>query len=227
MLRRGSAAISDCARAAGGRLPWAKPNSGFDEDQKFRALLREESWNKLPPSVRRRFSGRASAVYVGQVTDAWSSRAGWWLVQAARLIGAPLPLTADTGVPSTVTVTEDAATGGQIWTRLYAQRQGFPQIIHSRKRFGGPTGLEEHIGRGVGIFLTLEARERALVFRSVGYFLQVLGMRVALPGWITPGNLTVVHKEAEDRAFEFTLELSHRWFGRLVRQTVFYREFEA
>ena len=38
------------------------------------------------------------------------SRAGWWLAQAARLIGGPLPLSRDAHVPSVVTVTEDVAT---------------------------------------------------------------------------------------------------------------------
>ena len=59
------------------------------------------------------------------------SVAGWLLAQALRLIGGPLPTARCAHVPSVVTVTEDKASGGQIWTRIYARRKGFPQVVHS------------------------------------------------------------------------------------------------
>ena len=121
-------------------------------DLRFRALLDDEDWNALPEAVRRRFSkrlsGGATAVYVGTITAARMSLPGRLLAEALRVVGAPLPLRRDVGVPSVVTVTEDVATGGQFWTRLYANRTSFPQVIHSAKRFSGPTGLEEYIGFG-------------------------------------------------------------------------------
>ncbi len=83
------------------------------------------------------------------------SFAGWLLAHAARLIGGPLPLSRDAHTPSVVTVTEDVAAKGQHWTRLYARKRGFPQVVHSSKRFQGPTGLEEYVGCGVGMALTI------------------------------------------------------------------------
>ena len=69
--------------------------------------------------------------------SAWRtvSAPGFLLAQLARLFGGPLPISRAAGLESVVTVTEDLATGGQVWTRLYARRNGFPQIIHSSKRF--------------------------------------------------------------------------------------------
>ena len=96
-------------------------------DLRFRALLSDEEWCSLPPPVRRRFSkrlaGGRTAVYAGEVLATRMNRAGWCLAQLARLIGGPLPLSCDANMPSVVTVTEDMATGGQIWTRLYARRR--------------------------------------------------------------------------------------------------------
>jgi hypothetical protein len=155
-------------------------------DLRFRGLLSDEDWAALPPSIRRRFSKRLAAgrttVYVGEVFETWMSKAGWCVAQAARLIGGPLPLARGVHLPSVVTVSEDAATGGQLWTRIYARRAGFPQVVHSFKRFEGPTGLEEHVGWGVGMALTLHVRDDALVFRSTSYFVQTAGLALRAAG---------------------------------------------
>ena len=197
-------------------------------DLRFRALMSEQDWAGLPTAIRRRFShrvaGGATIVYAGTVIATRMSRAGWCLAQAVRPIGAPLPTSRDHNVASVVAVTEELAGGGQVWTRLYARRAGFPQIIHSAKRFAGPTGLEEHVGWGIGMALTVHAADAALVFRSAGYFVQLFGRRIRLPRWLSPGTLTVTHGELAEGWFSFTLDLVHPRLGGLIRQTAVFRE---
>lgn len=197
-------------------------------DLRFRALLSDAEWSALPLPVRRRFSKRLAdgrtVVYTGEVLQTWMSSAGWCLAQMARLVGGPLPTSRDAKMPSVVTVTEDMATGGQIWTRLYARRSGFPQIIHSSKRFAGSTGIEEYLGHGFGMALTISVSHGALVFRSEHYFLQVLGRRLRLPSWLSPGEMTVSHAERSDGRFAFTLEVRHPYFGLMIRQLAAFRE---
>jgi hypothetical protein len=197
-------------------------------DLRFRSLIGEANWRKLPLPIRRRFSkrltGGATAVYVGTIVETHLSRVGWLFAQALRLIGAPLPTARDADVPSVVTVTEEMTTGGQIWTRLYARRQSFPQVIHSSKRFAGRTGLEEYVGYGVGMALAVEVADNALVFRSDGYFLEIFQHRFFLPAWATPGALSVTHAEMGEGRFLFTLEIVHPRLGLLVRQSAAFRE---
>jgi hypothetical protein len=197
-------------------------------DLRFRQLLPREDWEALPLPTRKRFSkrlsGGATVVYAGEVVETRFHPFGWLLAQLARLIGSPLPLFTDTPVPAVVAVTEDVKTGGQIWTRLYARRNGFPQVIQSSKQFRGVTGLEEHVGGGVGMALTTHRAGDALQFRSTRYFVRLGRLDMTLPGWLTPGALTVTHLENGDGRFTFTLEIVHPLFGQVLRQKAVFRD---
>jgi len=213
--------------ASARRSNLASPGEILLDDYRFRALLSDEDWGRLPLATWRRFSKRlagGTVVYVGEVEESRHSRIGWWLAQFARLIGGPLPTGTETGVPMIVTVTEDAASGGQVWTRICARSNGFPQVIHSAKRFAGPTGLEEYVGLGIYMALRLSVESEALLFRSTGYFLSIGSLRVRLPDRLTPGALTVTHTDLGGGNFRFTLEAVHPHLGLLVRQSALFRE---
>jgi hypothetical protein len=206
----------------------AAPHTKLLDDHRFHALLPPEDWGRLPVAIWRRFSKRltdgATIVYVGEVEEASFTRAGWWIAQAARLVGGPLPTVSETAVSTIVTVTEDRTGGGQIWTRIYPRRNGFPQVIHSVKSFSGPTGLQEYVGFGITMALRISVAHDALVFKSAGYALRLGPLRVPLPDWLTPGDLTVIHSDLGGNAFCFTLEIVHPYFGRLLRQSAVFRE---
>lgn len=196
-------------------------------DDRFRNLLGPEAWAILPLRLRQRFGARTrpgeTIVYAGEIIACRRSFVGRFVAQCARLIGAPLPLSADTGVAAIVSVMEDGA-GGQFWTRTYMRRRGFPQVIHSRKSFAGATGLEEHLGFGFGVALDVAASAEALCFSSRFYFVAIGARRARLPVWLTPGALHVGHSDRADGGFAFTLSLRHRWFGEILSQTGIFRE---
>ena len=209
----------------------ARPASETNElgDLRFRALLSEADWLALPHTIRRRFSKRLSGgnttVYVGEVIETRMSAAGWLLAQAARLIGGPLPVSRDAHVPSVVTVTEDVATNGQHWTRLYARRRGFPQVVHSSKRFAGPTGLEEYVGCGVGMALTIHVEDRRARFSAPRTTsCSSAAFACGCPHGSRPARLSVTHAELGDGRFLFKLDIVHPRLGRLICQTAAFKE---
>ena len=191
-------------------------------DLRFRRLIGRAAWDALPAAVQQRFSKRLSgvavALYRGRVVRTEQSRAGWLLAQALRLIGAPLPLSRDEDVPAVVCVSEDAVAGGQVWSRMYGRRRGFPQVIHSAKRFAGITGLEEYVGRGIGMALRVEPMADGLRFVSDHYFVMVGQWRWRMPRWVAPGRTIVEHHDLGGGQFGFDLELRHPWLGLLVAQ---------
>lgn len=191
-------------------------------DLRFSALLGAEAWARLPLAVRARFSHRyapgQSVTYTGQVAECRMSRAGWLLAQVCRLIGSPLPLDRGGGQAAVVTVTEHGPSGGQVWTRVYARPNGFPQVIHSAKQFAGPTGLEEYLGLGIGIALEVAAGAEGIVFFSDHYFVRIDRWRLRLPKWLEPGALRIDHIDHGAGRFSFILDLAHPVLGALIHQ---------
>lgn len=214
-------------------VPPAAPTSPLHpvaplSDLRFRQLLGHQAWDCLPDAVRQRFGKRLgpgqSASYAGRVLDCRMSSAGWMLAQACRLIGAPLPLERGGDMAAVVSVTEDGATGGQVWSRLYARRGGFPQVIHSAKRFAGPTGLEEYLGLGFGIALAVAVWGEGIRFTSDHYFLRLGRLRLRLPRCLAPGHLTIDHCDRGAGEFSFTLILRHRLLGEMLHQTSLFHD---
>jgi hypothetical protein len=227
---RGEAGRSNSAReglAAG--QPFA--NDTEITDLRFRTLVGEEAWGRLPEAVRWRFSKRLApgdtVLYLGRVEATELSVAGRVLAFLARAVGGPLPLSDGATGAAVVAVTEDSALGGQSWTRTYARPGRFPQVVHSAKRFRGPTGLEEYVGRGLGMALRVTVEGGALSFRSVGYFIDIGALRLRLPRALEPGAMEIVHREEADGAFSFRLTLTHPFLGRLVHQLAYFRDVYA
>ena len=183
------------------RFAFPSPETGA-RDQTFRLVVRPDIWGR---QARFRFSNALGTK----------------------------PLTVDGafvglhyGSAAIVSVSEDARGRGQCWTRIYARRKGFPQVIHSAKRFAGPTGLEEYLGRGLGMALRLEALSDGLAFVSDHYFLQLGSRRLRLPRWLGPGQARITHRQVAGPSFLFELTIEHRWAGRLLHQQVIFEDVE-
>ena len=216
------------------RLP--EPTEAALSDIRFRQLLGKHAWNSLPKAVQHRFSHRVklgeSQIYNGYINNTRMNTVGWVFAKLLRIIGNPLPIdTRNTGQAAVVTVTEDAQGQGQFWTRQYGKKKGFPQIIHSSKRFAGPTGLEEYIGYGIGMTLRLSVENGALLFKNDKYFITIFGRRLYLPKWLEPGTLTVSHSDQGEheghRWFVFGLDLMHPKLGHLFHQRVTFKDTET
>ncbi|WP_170464980.1 DUF4166 domain-containing protein [Ruegeria arenilitoris] len=208
-----------------------KTDSASCRDDRFKTLLGATAWARLPKAIQRRFSkrllGDASLAYQGRVTQMRMNPVGRALAFALRALGAPLPFDrTSVGRSAVVTVTEDAATGGQYWIRQYGRAAGFPQMVGSSKRFAGPTGLEEYIGFGIGISLRLKSTSTGLYFISDRYFMKLGQRRISLPRWVCPGGLVAGHEELGGGQFRFTLELAHPLFGELIWQDAVFHDAE-
>ncbi len=202
------------------------------KDTRFSDLVGQDNWLGLPRAIRQRFGKRVkggdSIAYQGVVTDMHMNGPGRLLAQVMRLVGAPLPYDMTcVGQPAVVVVTEDIAGNGQFWIRQYGRQSGFPQMVHSSKRFAGPTGLEEYIGFGIGMALRVEAQPDALIFKSDHYFLSVFGRRIPIPRIFGPGALVIGHHDLGNGAFRFSMCLKSRLFGQLLSQNAVFKDAKS
>ncbi len=197
----------------------------------FRALVGRRAWFELPPAVRRRFDIAAHAhpqditFYPGRM----NLRASWLghlITQVCRLIGTPLaPFTGD-DIPVNVEVHADGR-GGMVWDRTYHYRRRAPVLVTSRKVSDTNGDLMEVVRNGMGMRLIATVEDHALHFRSVSYFFEVAGMRVAIPWIFTPGDAHVIHEETGPGTFRFTLSFHHRLFGETLHQSGLFRDTAA
>lgn len=197
-------------------------------DPRFARLVGREAWARLPEAVRRRFGHRVepgqTAVYAGRIRHTRMNGLGRVLAQLLRPFGQPFPLDACEGGPAAVVAITEGVNGAeQFWTRQYgrpqAGRRRFPQVVHSAKVFGGPTGCEEWTGPlGVAHAVTEDGGD--LVFRSRAFRVQLGPVRLTLPRFLHPGALEVRHRDRGADGFTFTLTLIHPIFGTLLDQVI-------
>ena len=213
------------------QAPRTLPKAQGLTDTRFQNCLSPDDWAALPYAVKRRFACKVAPgearVYRGKIEATRMNFAGRVLAQILRMVGAPLPLDpGNDGAPAVVSITDDAAGNGQFWVRQYGRPKGFPQILHSTKRFAGPTGIEEYIGAGIGMTLRLSVERGALWFSSDRYYIGGARGRIYLPALLCPGRLRVGHEDLGAGRFRFTLSLKHRLMGQMIKQTILFKDPE-
>jgi len=194
---------------------------GLLPDPSFERLLGPFAWWRLPESVRERFRWKPAAGaeigYCGIMEEVRCSTFGWWLARLFRAIGTPLAPHSGRNVPVAVTLRLDRDGEGIVWERRYAFAGRRPVICRSVKR-ATEAGLIESVGGGVGMWLKVSVRDRALLFESTGYFWRLGPLTLRLPAWLTPGALQVAHIDEGEEHFRFRITVTHPLWGETFHQ---------
>lgn len=182
----------------------------------FERLLGRAAWLSLSADTRARFRiGAPARTYEGDM-GVRASWVGLLIAQACRLIGQPLAPWRGEGVPVSVAVHTDKD-GSLVWDRLYRFPRKRPCFVTSRK-VADHRGMVEMVRGGLGMALNVTVEEGALHFRSRGYFLEIGGWRLPLPGLMTPGRAHVIHRDLGEGKFLFSLAFRHPWLGETLSQ---------
>src|SRR5262249_40646284 len=108
--------------------------------------------------------------------------------------------------------------------RLYRLHGRKPIQFTSHMLPGPDATLLEYVGGGLGMNLRLRVEEGDLRFVSDGYFWQVFGHRIPVPGLFTSGKTDLVHRNVSPDRFSIRIEIRHVLFGVTFTQAGEFRE---
>jgi hypothetical protein len=83
----------------------------------------------------------------------------------------------------------------------------------------------EYVGMGLGMKLALSVEANgSLHFQSDGYFWELFGWRIPLPGLFTPGKTFLWHHNETPERFNIRIEIRHCLMGTTFTQVGVFEE---
>jgi len=202
--------------------------SGPSEGELFKKVMGAR-WLELHPDIRRRFEKNPAPgqplYYEGYLSELRASRVGKLLGFLTRpfIDGALIPYD-DANFPVEIEVYSRPSC-----PHIFKQRN---YRLHGRKAIRFTSYMAEsekgevleYVGMGLGMKLVLDVREGNLYFTSDGYFLDLFGWRMPLPGLLTPGKTYLCHRNDNPQQFNIRIEIRHALFGTTFTQVGVFHE---
>lgn len=190
---------------------------GISEGELFKKILGEE-WKNLHPDIQARFERNPALTkplyYTGHLSQLTSSKFGKILgyLSLPFLKGALIPFD-DFDFPVDIKVYSRPNDPSIYKQRIYRlhDRKSIQFTSHMRESDRGE--VLEYVGMGLGMKLILYVKDGDLYFTSDGYFWLILGWRIPLPDFLTPGKVFLSHCNDNPSQFNIRIEIKHGVFG--------------
>lgn len=210
------------------------PNIGLTETactvHSFATMLRQalgaSAWRDLEPAIAARFSPyiseNRSLIFRGRMQWVYCSPLGALVATVLRRC-AILPQICARNTPFDFHIT---------WHNghIYKQRDyalGENKLFLFRSKFSDTPRLHEEFGGGLGMYLKLAVKQRALLFRDQGYFLRIRRWRLPIPRWFSVGSFDLLHRNIDQQRFQIIIRVAHPWFGTLFYQRGEFEKMEV
>lgn len=201
------------------------------EGELFKKILGDE-WLLLHPDIQARFAKNPGVgkplYYTGFLSELSCSRLGRFLglITLPFIKGALIPYN-DKNFPVDIQVYSKPNCAFIFKQRIYRLHNRAPIQFTSYMRESEKGEVLEYVGAGLGMKLVLSVREGNLYFESDGYFWDILGVRIPLPGLFTPGKTFLCHRNDNPSQFNIRIEIKHCLFGTTFTQVGVFHELPA
>jgi hypothetical protein len=201
------------------------------EGELFKKIL-GPAWTQLHPDIQLRFDKNPAPGkplhYTGHLSELRCSPVGRLLgyLSMPLIQGALMPYN-DANFPVDIQVYSKEGCASIFKQRLY-RLNGRKPVMFTSYMTESPKGeVLEYVGMGLGMKLVLDVRDGNLHFESDGYFWEVFGWRIPLPGLLTPGKTFLCHRNNSVNQFDIRIEIRHALFGTTFTQAGVFRELVA
>jgi hypothetical protein len=201
------------------------------EGELFRKILGDE-WKKLHPDIKARFAKNPEIsqplYYTGKLSELSCSFVGKLLgyLTMPMIKGALIPFN-DADFPVDIQVYSKPNCPFIFKQRTYRLHSRKPIQFTSYMSESKKGEVLEYVGMGLGMKLVLHVKNGNLYFTSDGYFLDVLGFRIPLPGILTPGKTFLCHQNDSPSQFNIRIEIVHCLFGTTFTQVGVFHEIQS
>ncbi|NHZ66408.1 DUF4166 domain-containing protein [Massilia genomosp. 1] len=198
------------------------------EGELFKKIL-GRAWSGLHPDIQARFDHNPMPGkplrYQGQMTELTCSKVGRLLgyLTMPLIQGALMPYN-DADFPVDIEVYSKEGSAAIFKQRIYRLNGRKPVQFTSYMLESARGEVLEYVGMGMGMKLVLAVRDGNLHFESDGYFWQVMGVRIPMPAWLTPGKTYLCHRNNDSAQFDIRIEIRHALFGTTFTQAGVFRE---
>lgn len=201
------------------------------EGELFKKILGAE-WTRLHPDIQARFDKNPlpgkPLNYTGQLGELTCSTLGRVLgyLTMPMIQGALMPYN-DADFPVDIQVYSKENCAAIFKQRIYRLNGRRPVQFTSFMQESSKGEVLEYVGMGLGMKLVLAVRDGNLHFESDGYFWELFGWRMPLPGLLTPGKTFLCHRNNSANQFDIRIEIRHPLFGTTFTQAGVFREVAA
>ena len=201
------------------------------EGELFKKILGPD-WARLHPDIQTRFDRNPlpgkPLTYRGELSELTCSRIGRVLgyLTMPLIKGALMPFN-DAHFPVDIEVYSKDNCASIFKQRTYRLHGRKAVQFTSYMRESSKGEVLEYVGMGLGMKLVLAVRAGNLHFESDGYFWEILGVRIPLPGLLTPGKTFLCHRNNNANQFDIRIEIRHPLFGTTFTQAGVFSEVAA
>jgi hypothetical protein len=206
----------------------AEPATGPSEGELFKRILGAD-WSKLHHDIQMRFAKNPGPnkplLFRGTMSELRCSLAGKILAYITKpmINGALIPFS-DTNFPVDIQVYAKSDCRAIFKHRIYRLHGRKPIQFASRMQESEKGEVLEYVGMGLGMKLILHVHGGDLYFTSDGYFWEIRGRRIPIPGIFTPGKTFLCHRNDSPGQFSIRIEIKHCLFGTTFLQVGVFHE---